>query len=74
MTTGAANWAISKTVRINATLSVEMTCGPGGFVCEWSPGPPRKLTRNEIRYRQGRDDFLAEVAVRLGGNVVVAEL
>jgi hypothetical protein len=58
-------------------LSVTMTCGPGGFVCEWSPATPsfKQLKKWERkRYRAGRNALLAEVAERIGGNVLVLEV
>lgn len=75
--TSPAEWALTKTVPINATLSVTMTCGPGGFVCEWAPAPPafKQLNQREReRYRAGRDALLAELAERVGGNVLVLEI
>jgi hypothetical protein len=71
----AAEWVISRTVRIGAGLSCEMTAGPGGFTCEWSERP-RRLSRKQVRrYRAGRDALLKEVAARLGGGgVLVVEV
>jgi hypothetical protein len=43
-----AKWALTRTVSINNNLSVTMTAGPGGFVCEWVPdrqGNPRLSRR-----------------------------
>jgi hypothetical protein len=69
------DWAITRTVRISRTLSVEMTAGPGGFVCEWLRDRPRRLSRKEIKkYRNARNALLGEVAERLGGNVLVVEI
>jgi hypothetical protein len=51
-----------------------MTAGPGGFVCQWSPDVPQRLTHSEQRrYRRARNDLLAEVAQRMGGGVLVIE-
>jgi hypothetical protein len=72
-----AEWALTRTVPINNRLTVTMTCGPGGFVCEWSPATPsfKQLKKWERkRYRAGRNALLAEVAERIGGNVLVLEV
>jgi hypothetical protein len=73
----AAEWALTRTVSINDKLTVTMTCGPGGFVCEWSPTTPKPKQLNledQKRYRAGRDALLAELAERVGGNVLVLEV
>jgi hypothetical protein len=71
----AAEWALTRTVPINDRLSVTMTCGPMGFVCEWSPTTPKELKKKERkRYRAGRDALLADVAERMGGNILVVEI
>ena len=70
-------WAISKTARLSKRFTVDLTIGPGGFVCEWSPRSPRRgeLTGKEIhRYRRARDTCVTEVAERMGGNVLLVEL
>jgi hypothetical protein len=69
-------WAITRTVAINDKLMVTMTCGPMGFVCEWSPTTPKELKKKERRrYRAGRDALLADVAERMGGkNILVIEV
>jgi hypothetical protein len=75
--TSPAEWAITRTVAINNVLSVTMTAGPGGFTCEWAPAPPafKQLNQREWeRYRAGRDALLAELAERIGGNVLVLEI
>jgi hypothetical protein len=70
-----AEWAISRVIPINDRLSVTMTCGPMGFVCEWSPTTPKELKKKERRrYRAGRDQLIAEVAARLGGNILLVEI
>jgi hypothetical protein len=73
----SAEWALSRDVQINSKLSVTMTAGPGGFTCEWAPAPPafKQLNmRERERYRAGRDALLAELAERIGGNIMVVEI
>ena len=60
---------------IMALYTVELTAGPGGCVIEWSPREPSSLDKKEIEaYRKARDAFLASVAERMGGKVVVVEV
>jgi hypothetical protein len=76
-TTPRAEWAISKVARLSKRFTVDLTIGPGGFVCEWAPREPRRgeLTGKEIRrYRRARDACVTEVAERIGGNVLLVEL
>jgi hypothetical protein len=69
-----SEWAERRLVRLSRRLSVEMTCGPGGFTCEWDPEPPARLTKAEWRnYRKGRHALLAAVSARLGGRILVLE-
>jgi hypothetical protein len=70
-------YCLQRRVQINSKLSVTMTAGPGGFTCEWAPAPPafKQLNQREWeRYRAGRDALLAELAERIGGNVLVLEI
>jgi hypothetical protein len=70
-------WAVSRTARLSKRFTVDLTIGPGGFVCEWSPREPRRgeLTGKEIRrYRRARDACVTEVAERMVGNVLLVEL
>jgi hypothetical protein len=70
-------WAVRKVARLSRRFTVDLTIGPGGFVCEWSPRWPRRgeLTGKEIRrYRRARDECAAEAAGRLGGGVLVVEV
>jgi hypothetical protein len=70
-----AEWAETLTARLSGRVSVEMTAGPGGFVCEWVPGVPRKLSAKEWkRYRQARHELLLRVAERMGGTVLLVEV
>jgi len=65
--------AETKTFRLSKRLSVEITAGPGGFVCEWS-ATPKKLTARELRrYRDARNEMLTRLAERIGGRVLVIE-
>jgi hypothetical protein len=69
-------WAIRRFAELSPGLAVELTAGPSGVGCEWSPGRPRRpLTKAEIRrYRDARDVLLGEVAARLGGDVLLIEI
>ncbi len=70
-------WAVTRTIKLSSRYSVEMTVGPGGFTCEWSPEIPRpgSCTHKELkRYRAGRDALVAEVAQRMGRAVMLVEL
>lgn len=70
-----SEWAETRTFQLSRRLSVEMTVGPGGFVCEWSPDMPERLTPKEWkRYRAARHSMLTALAERLGGPVVCLEL
>jgi hypothetical protein len=71
----SAEWAITHRIKVNASLSVDLTIGPGGAVAEWVGGDPKFLTDVERRrYRRGRDRLIAEVATKLGGTVAVLEV
>ena len=69
------DWAVERTARLSRRYSVTMTCGPGGYVCEWSPEVPKTgLSHRETRrYYEARHALLEEVARRLGGNILVVE-
>jgi hypothetical protein len=70
-----AEWAVTRRVRINARLSCDITCGPGGVCVEWIGRSPRGLSAaGQRRYRAGRDAVLAEVARKLGGGVLLIEV
>jgi hypothetical protein len=63
--------AESKTFRLSKDLSVEITVGLGGIVCEWTPATPRKLSARELnRYRAARDEMLTRLAQIVGGRVL----
>jgi hypothetical protein len=58
-------WALTRTVRLSRRYTVEMTCGPAGFTCEWIPGRPdlvgKLLNKEEARnYRTARDELAAQ--------------
>jgi len=77
-----AEWALTKEVRLSGRLSLTMTIGPGGFVCEWEPDRPdllgiKDLTETEwARYRAARAEMLCALADKQGlkGNIPVVEL
>ena len=74
-TTASADARASPFARITNNISVELTAGPGGFTAEWIGGRPRDLTpAQRRRYRQARNAVLAEVAERMGGNVLLVEI
>jgi hypothetical protein len=65
--------AETKTFRLSKRLSVEITAGPGGFVCEWSA--TKKLTNRELRrYRAAREEMLQRLSEKIGGKVLVLEM
>ena len=68
-------WSVSKSVRLSGRYRVEITIGPGGMVCEWSPKAPepKSLTAEVRRYRGARDELVAQVAARMGGRALVVE-
>jgi hypothetical protein len=69
-----AEWAITRRIRLSATLSCDLTVGPGGAVCEWIGGHPRQLSPAQQRkYRTERNKLLRDVAGHLGGNVLLVE-
>jgi len=74
----APEWALTATARLSRRISVEITAGPGGMTCEWSPNRPVlgiRLNKKEVRrYRAARDELLARVAERMGGNILVVEV
>ncbi len=71
----ASEWAVRRVARVSRRYSVEITVGPGGMVCEWSPTRPTFLTRKERRaYRAVRDACVGELAARLGGCALVIEI
>lgn len=66
--------AESKTFRLSLRLSVEITVGAGGFVCEWMPEMPKRMTARELRaYRKARHEMLARLAKKVGAAVVCVE-
>ena len=49
--------AETKTYRLSKRLTVTITVGSGGLVCEWDPDLPAKLTEKERRrYWQARHE------------------
>lgn len=67
--------AESKSFRLSRRLSVEITLGAGGMVCEWDPSMPDRLTAKELRrYRTARAEMLRRLADRLGVNVGCVEV
>lgn len=75
MTSVHSEEAETKTFRLSDNLSVEITVGAGGFVCEWIPEIPSKLTKEELQnYKNGRNELLARLSAKIGGTVVVVDL
>jgi hypothetical protein len=70
-----AEWTITKRIRINANLQVDLTIGPSGACDEWIGGEPKFLTDVERRrYRDGRDALVAELARKMHANIAVVEI
>ena len=70
----SSEWAVRRVARLSRRFSVEITVGPGGMTCEWSPTTPGQLTQSERRrYREVRDACISEFAGQLGGSVLVIE-
>jgi hypothetical protein len=64
-----------QTFRLSDRLSVEITAGLGGFVVEWMPQVPQRLTGGELRrYRRARGRMLDHLAERVGGGVLCVEV
>lgn len=62
--------AHAKTFQLSKSLSVEITAGAGGVICEWLPAVPKRMTPTElINYRKA----LAEMVKRIDGRVLVIE-
>ena len=68
-------WTITRSARISGVFRVDITVGPGGMCCEWSPDRPKKLTPAQFeRYRKVRDEAIAAVAERMGANIAVVDV
>ena len=68
-------FAESKTFRLSKRLTVEVTVGACGLLCEWTPSLPKRLTGGEMAaYRSARDQMLGRLAVRLGRSYMVVEV
>lgn len=66
---------VSTRFRVGKKFVCEMSFGPTGLLCEWSPRVPTRLTKKDFRaYRQRRDALLAEVAAAIGAPVHIADL
>ncbi|ARN80923.1 hypothetical protein DSM21852_00760 [Methylocystis bryophila] len=66
--------AVSTKFRVGKKFVCEMSFGPSGLACEWSPRVPDHLSKKDLRtYRQRRDMLLAEVAALIGAPVGVAD-
>jgi hypothetical protein len=65
---------ICRRIKINSTITAELTFGPGGLTVEWSPYMPRRLSAAERRrYRRGRDQLVTELSAKMGANILVIE-
>ena len=69
---------LTTTFRVGSRYRCSLTLPLKGAVkleAQWEPRRPTHLTEDELRdYRCGRDALIAEAALLLGGNVVVAEV
>jgi hypothetical protein len=71
MNTPATEAALSRTFRLSERLSVEITAGSDGFLCEWAPSVPTEFTRTELAaYERARNEMLRLLARMLGGHVI----
>jgi hypothetical protein len=66
---------ITKRVKLSKRYAVDMTlCLGGGFVCEWQPSVPMRLSKSELQaYREGRNALVAEYAAETGEKVLLIE-
>lgn len=59
--------------------TAEITMGPMGFTCEWTPNVPIRNGRGQLkkselkRYQKARDELIQKTADRLGGGVLLLE-
>jgi len=66
---------VTRTVRLSKRYTVTLTFGRGHLLCEWSPHQPNQLSSKELRiYRRARNEMLAEMAAKLGNNIVLVEM
>lgn len=66
--------AKAKTFRLSDRLSVEITVGVGGLVCEWDPDLPERLTEEELtNYRKARSEMLAGLSEIIGLPITIVE-
>jgi hypothetical protein len=68
-----AEWAISRRIRLSAQASCDLTIGPSGCGAEWIGNPRRLTPAQQRKYRSERDKLLADVARKLGGNILLIE-
>lgn len=66
----------SERMPVGEGFAVTFVMERGALDCEWHPSAPRGRGSPAIlaAYRLARNEFLARVAKRIGGNVMVAEL
>jgi hypothetical protein len=67
---------VSRTAKINKKHSVTLTFTPDSLTCEWDPTMPApgELSQADLdRYRDIRNELVAEIAQHLGGGVLVVE-
>jgi hypothetical protein len=70
-----SEFAITRRITISARVACDLTVGPGGACCEWIGGRPRDLTpAQQRRYRSERDKLIQQLALRLGGNILLIEI
>ncbi len=57
--------AHAKTFRLSKSLSVEITAGVGGVICEWIPAVPNRMTPAELHaYRMALNEMVKQIGVR----------
>jgi hypothetical protein len=70
----SAACTLTHRVRINKTLTAEMTVGPAGFTVQWVGAVPNRFTPVEQRrYRKGRDKLLRKLSAQMGWRILVVE-
>ena len=70
-----STWSVgARTVTVTQDVSI-IHGAVGTLRAEWTPDPPRKLSKQEWRqYRAGRDAHWQRIANIIGGAVACAEL
>ena len=78
MACGAAGVSITRSgehrIRDDLAVEFEFDAAMRSVNAHWNPRPPSKLASEELAlYRRRRNEFLQQLAERLGGKVLVIE-